>query len=252
MGPVLTLKNKVAFITGSTRGIGWSTARFFAKHGATVLLNGVSNKDLLTDRVHRIKKEFGVECEGFLFDVSNPDLVKSCYLSIFKSYKRLDILVNNAGIMKNSLLAMVSSENMDKTFNINVKSTIYNMQYASRLMSRKASGSIINLASIIGKAGSAGNVIYGASKSAVIGLTLSAAKELAPMNIRVNAVAPGFIETDLVKGMPSKIIEETLKNIKMNRFGKPEDVAKAIYFFATDLSNYITGQVLGVDGGMLI
>jgi len=252
MGSILTLDNKVAFITGSTRGIGWSTARFFASQGATVLLNGLSNIDLLDDCVGKIKNEFGVECEGFLFDVSDPDSVKTCYSSIFKTYKQLDILVNNAGIMEDRLLAMVSSENIDRTFNVNVKSMIYNMQYASRLMARKASGSIINVSSIIGRFGNAGQVVYGASKSAVIGLTLSAAKELALQNIRVNAVAPGFIDTDMVKNMPPQKYEERLNSIKMNRIGSPEDVAKAICFFASDLSAYVTGQVLGVDGGMLI
>ena len=252
MKSILTLEGKIAFITGSTRGIGWSTARFFAKHGATVLLNGVSNKDLLDARVGEIKEEFGVGCEGFLFDVSDPDSVKRCYASIFKTYKQLDILVNNAGIMDDRLLAMVSPENIDRTFDINVKAMIYNMQYASRLMARKVSGSIINVASIIGRVGNAGQVVYGGSKAAVIGLTISAAKELAPQNIRVNAVAPGFIDTDMVKGMPAEKFEERMNSIKMNRIGSPEDVAKAIYFFASDLSTYITGQVLGVDGGMLI
>lgn len=252
MKSILTLDEKVAFITGSTRGIGWSTARFFAKQGATVLLNGVSNRDFLDARVDEIKKEFGVNCEGFLFDVSDPDSVKRCYSAIFKTYKQLDILVNNAGIMDDRLLAMVSPENIDRTFNVNVKAMIYNMQYASRLMARKESGSIVNVASIIGRVGNAGQVVYGGSKAAVIGLTLSAAKELAPQNIRVNAVAPGFIDTDMVKGMSHEKFEERINSIKMNRIGNPEDVAKAICFFASDLSAYVTGQILGVDGGMLI
>jgi len=246
------LENKIAFITGSTRGIGWSTARLFAAQGATVLLNGVSNKVLLDDCVNQIKNEYGVTCEGFLFDASDPDSIKSCYSYIFKTYKHLDILVNNAGIMEDRLLGMVTPENIDRTFNVNVKSMIYNMQYASRLMSRKQYGSIINVASIIGRVGNVGQVVYGASKSAVIGLTFSAAKELAPLNIRVNAIAPGFIDTDMTKNMPPDKFAERLNSIKMNRIGKPEDVAKAICFFASDLSSYITGQVLGVDGGMLI
>lgn len=252
MGSILMLENKVAFITGSTRGIGWSTARFFAEQGATVLINGVSDKARLDECVNQIRNEFGVVCEGFLLDVSDPESIKKCYGSIFKTYKHLDVLVNNAGIMEDRLLAMVTTENIDRTFNINVKSMIYNMQYASRIMARKASGSIINMTSIIGRVGSAGQSVYAASKSAVIGLTLSAAKELAPQNIRVNAIAPGFIETDMVNNLPRQKIEETLANIKMRRFGTTEDVAKAICFFASDLSLYITGQVLGVDGGMLI
>lgn len=252
MASILTLDGRVSFITGSARGIGLSTARFFAKHGATVLLNDVLSEHVLNARVDEIKEEFGVECEGFLFDVSDPDSVKKCYSSIFKTYKHLDILVNNAGIMEDRLLAMISPENIDRTFSVNVKGMIYNMQYASRLMARRESGSIVNVASIIGRVGNAGQVVYGGSKAAVIGLTLSAAKELASQNIRVNAVAPGFIDTDLVKDMPTEKLEERISSIKMNRIGSPEDVAKAIYFFASDLSKYITGQVLGVDGGMLI
>jgi len=252
MESTLTLDGKVAFITGSARGIGWSTARFFAGQGATVLLNDVSSEDILYARVNEIKDEFGVDCEGFLFDVSDPASVKKCYSSIFKNYKQLDILVNNAGIMEDRLLAMISPENIDRTFAVNVKGMIYNMQYASRLMARKNSGSIINVASIIGRFGNAGQVVYGGSKAAVIGLTFSAAKELAPQNIRVNAIAPGFIDTDLIKEMPPEKIEERISSIKINRIGTPEDVAKAIYFFASDLSTYITGQVLGVDGSMLI
>jgi 3-oxoacyl-[acyl-carrier protein] reductase len=252
MESILRFDGKVTFITGSTRGIGWSTARTFAKQGATVLLNGVSNEDILDARVDEIKKEFGVKCEGFLFDVSDPDSVQMCYSAIFKKYKQLDILVNNAGIMDDRLLAMVTPENIDRTFNVNVKAMIYSMQYASRLMARRKSGSIINVASIIGRVGNAGQVVYGGSKAAVIGLTLSAAKELAAQNIRVNAVAPGFIDTDMVKSMAVEKFEERVDSIKMSRIGSPEDVARAILFFASDLSTYITGQILGVDGGMLI
>ena len=248
----LTLEGKIAFITGSTRGIGWGAARLFAQKGATVLLNGASDEALLQSRTEELKATFDAECEGFLFNVGDRDAVKECYTVIFKKYKRLDILVNNAGVLEASLLGMVTTENIDHTLNINVKGMLYNMQSASRLMARNHSGSIINVSSIMGRLGAEGQTVYAGSKAAVIGMSLSAAKELAAQNIRVNVVAPGFIDTEMARNIPSEKFEERLQSIKMNRIGTPEEVAKVIYFFASDLSSYVTGQVLGVDGGMVI
>lgn len=248
----LPLKDKVAFITGSTRGIGWSIARFFAEQGAIVLLNGASDEKLLQERVETLKKEYGGEAQGFFSDMSDPDQVKNCYASIFKSYKRLDVLVNNAGVLQAGLLAMTTRESVDQTMDVNVKSVIYNMQSASRLMGRKRSGSIINMTSIMGRVGSEGQVIYSGSKAAIIGLTLAASKELAGQNIRVNAIAPGFIDTEMARSASEEKFEERLQSIRMKRIGTPEDVAQSAFFFASDLSTYVTGQVLGVDGGMAV
>ena len=252
MMSTLTLEGKVVFITGSTRGIGWSTAKFLARQGATILLNGVSNDDVLQARIHELKDRFSVDCEGFLFSVAERDSVKKCYNDIFKKYKKLDGLVNNAGVLEASLLAMATAEMIDQTLDINVKGVLYNMQNASRLMGRQKSGSIINLTSIMGRVGAEGQTVYGGSKAAIIGITLSAAKELAAQNIRVNAVSPGFIDTDMAKDISSEKFEERINSIRMQRIGTPEEVAKVIYFFASDLSSYVTGQVLGVDGGMVI
>ena len=248
----LNLRGKVAFVTGSTRGIGWSCAQLLAQEGATVLLNGVSNAGLLQERVAQLKAAHGIETEGFLMDASSPEAIRDCYSAIFKKFKRLDVLVNNAGIMKDSLLGMISPEAIEETFRVNVQSVILNMQYAARLMGRNGGGSIINLSSIIGRFGNAGQIAYGASKAAVIGATLSAAKELAPANIRVNAVAPGFIETDMTKQLPPEKASQRMAGIAMKRIGKPEEVAGAVVFLASDLSSYVTGQVLGVDGGMVV
>ena len=247
-----TLEGKVVFITGSTRGIGWNTARFLAGHGATILLNGVSNEDVLQSRIKELKDSFSIDCDGFLFSVADRESVNKCYNNIFKKYKKLDILVNNAGVLESSLLAMASAEMIDKTLDINVKGVLYNMQNASRLMGRQKSGSIINLTSIMGRIGAEGQSVYSGTKSAIIGITLSAAKELAAQNIRVNAVSPGFIDTDMAKNISSDKFEERINSIRMQRIGSPEEVAKVIYFFASDLSSYVTGQVLGVDGGMVI
>jgi 3-oxoacyl-[acyl-carrier protein] reductase len=251
MGSIFNLERKVAFVTGSTRGIGWATARILARHGTTVILNGFSNNDLLQQRIKELKGDYGGEADGFLFDVGCPDAVKECYGTIFKKFKRLDILVNNAGILGDSLLGMVTPQIIENVFHVNVQGVILNMQYASRLMARNQSGSIVNISSVLGRYGNAGQVVYGGSKAAVIGITLSAAKELAPSNIRVNAIAPGFIDTDMVRGLPPAKFEERMQSIKMKRIGTPEDISKSILFFVSDLSTYVTGQVLSVDGGML-
>jgi len=252
MESIFNLQGKVGIVTGATRGIGWSIAQALARKGMNLILNSISNQELLNERINELKENFKIEADGFLFDVSDPNSVKECYNQIFKKYKRLDVLVNNAGIMKDALIPMISSEMIDRILDVNVKGVIYNLQYASRLMGRNKSGSIINVASIIGRVGNEGQVVYSASKSAVIGLTYSAAKELAPQNIRVNAIAPGFIETDMIKAVPPDNFNKISENIKMKRLGTPDDIAKSVLYLASDLSNYVTGQVLGVDGGMLV
>jgi 3-oxoacyl-[acyl-carrier protein] reductase len=252
MMSALTLKDRIVFITGSTRGIGWSIAKVCAQHGATVLLNGRKESPALTDNAALLKKEYGVHSEALIGDMSNAEDVSRIYQHIFRTYKRLDVLVNNAGILEDQLLGMVSKDMVERVFATNTFGVIYNLQAAARLMQRNKSGSIINMSSIIGVTGNVGQVVYGGSKAAVIGITKSAAKELAPFNIRVNAIAPGFIDTDMVRQLSEVKFKERLDSIKMNRIGSPDDVANSVLFLASDLSSYMTGQVLGVDGGMLI
>ncbi|MDP2302125.1 MAG: glucose 1-dehydrogenase [Ignavibacteria bacterium] len=246
------LKGKIAIVTGATRGIGWSCAKVLAKNGMTVIINGVSDNNMLNQRVDELKELYGVESEGYLFDVSDSNAVKDCYNNIFKKYKRLDVLVNNAGIMIDALIPMISNEMLDKILDVNIKGAIYNLQYASRLMGRNKSGSIINISSIIGRFGNEGQTVYSASKAALIGITMSAAKELAPQNIRVNAVAPGIIQTDLIKNYAADKTMKLRDSIKMKRIGTPEDISNTVLFLSSSLSEYVTGQVIGVDGGMLI
>jgi 3-oxoacyl-[acyl-carrier protein] reductase len=246
------IEGKVAFITGSTRGIGWATAKTFAGHGAKVILNGRNDEKLLQSRIAEIKAEYGIDCDGIFADVSNADEVKKCYQEIFKRYKRLDILVNNAGILQDALLGMISTEVINETFAVNAIAPLYNLQEAARLMSRNQSGSVINISSIIAARGNVGQALYAASKAALIGMTLSAAKELAPSGIRVNAVLPGFIDTDMARSLSEEKFADRIASIKMGRIGTPYEVANVITFLASDLASYVTGQIVGVDGGMLI
>ncbi|MHB1688637.1 MAG: SDR family NAD(P)-dependent oxidoreductase [Ignavibacteriaceae bacterium] len=246
------LNGKIALVTGSAGGIGWATAKTFARFGATVILNDIKSKEILEGRKEELKKDFNCDAEAFQFDVGNFDAVQNAYNDIFKKYKRLDILVNNAGALFDNLVGMIRKQDIEQTFSTNTNGVIYNLQFAARLMQRNKSGSIINIASIVGRVGNEGQVVYGGSKAAVIGITLSAARELAPKNIRVNAIAPGFINTDLIKPLSQEIYNQRLNSIKMKRIGQPEDVANAVLFLASDMSTYITGQVLGVDGGMIM
>ena len=174
------------------------------------------------------------------------------YRKVFDRYRRLDVLVNNAGILGDAVIGMIGDDLIDNTLATNVKGAIYNLQAAARLMQRKKTGSIINLSSIIGTRGNRGQTVYGASKAAIIGLTQSAAKDLAPANIRVNAIAPGYIDTPMIAHLDPATHATRIANIGLGRVGKAEEVANAILFLASDLSSYVTGQVLGVDGGMVI
>ncbi len=246
------LKDKVAYITGSTRGIGWATAQLLAANGATVILNGHSDAEQLTARVTELAKRSGVPTNGYLCDVSDPDAVAHVYQEIFKTYHRLDVLVNNAGILQDALLGMIPRDNVERTLAVNLAGSLYNLQAAARLMTRKRSGSIINVSSIIGVEGNIGQALYGSSKAGIIGLTKSAARELAPKGIRVNAVAPGFIDTDMARQLPADVFRQRVDSVAMGRIGTPEDVAKVILFLASDLSAYVTGQTIGVDGGMVV
>ncbi len=252
MTPTLSLAGKVAFITGSTRGIGWATARAFAEAGASVVLNGCADADALEQRRAELEREFGVACLGLLADAADGAAVQSCYSRIFSRFKRLDILVNNAGVLQEGSLGMIPEAAIRRSLEVNVLGAVMHTQEACRLMARNKSGSIINMSSIMGRNGAEGLSVYCATKAALLGLTFSAAKELASKNIRVNAVAPGFIETDMSRVLPEALYAKRLASVKMGRAGTAEEVAQTILFLASDLSRYITGQVLGVDGGMLI
>jgi 3-oxoacyl-[acyl-carrier protein] reductase len=245
------LSGKTAIITGASRGIGAATAKLFAANGAGLIL---LSRD--TGRLENLKKtlepEFGVNVDYFEIDIMLDESIKATFKKIRALGKKIDILVNNAGIMEDAVLQMVKPELVDRIYQTNVFGLFKVSQYAMKLMIRNRHGSIINLTSIIGTNGNKGQTIYGSSKSAVIGFTKSLSKELASLNIRVNAVAPGFIDTDMTAGMEPEFYEKNMASIGMGRIGQPEDVAKVNLFLASDLAEYVTGQVIGVDGGMVI
>ena len=248
----MILRDKITFITGSTRGIGWATAREFARQGATVILNHRGSAALLDERCRELEAEFHGSVIGLPADVNDTAAVKNCYAEIFRRFKRLDVLVNNAGILQDALLGMISEAAMRSVIDTNLIGSLVHLQEASRLMARNRKGSIVNLSSIIGRFGNEGQTVYAASKAAVLGMTMAAAKELAPKNIRVNAVAPGFIDTDMTRQLPPDKYQQRMSGIRMGRIGTAEEVAHAIVFLASDMSSYVTGQVLGVDGGMIV
>lgn len=237
------LEGKIALVTGCNRGIGRSILDMFVENGAIVY--AIARKQgSLSDY------ESDVRVHPRYLDVRDKMAVKQLFIQIKKETGRLDILVNNAGVMHDALLGMITDEQMHDTFETNVFANITMMQYASKLMIRQQSGSIINLSSIMGVCGNAGQIVYSASKGAVISMTKSSAKELSPHKIRVNAIAPGIIATDMLFSVPEEKLDILRAKVAIGSIGVPEEIAKAALFLASDLSTYVSGQVLGVDGMM--
>ena len=242
-------ENKTIFITGGSRGIGKEVALKFAENGYNIVTNYVSEK---TD-VEGLKKEFeekGVKSLILKADVTNSEEIENLVKKAVEEFESIDVLVNDAGITKDNLLMRMSEEEFSKVIDVNLKGTYIVTKIVSKYMMKKRQGSIINLSSVVGVVGNAGQCNYSASKAGIIGFTKSIAKELASRNIRANAVAPGFIETDMTAVLGDNLKENIYNQIPLKRMGKAKEVANLVYFLGTEESSYITGQVISVDGGM--
>ena len=242
---------KTVLVTGASRGIGKEVALKYAENGYDVIINYVSDK---TD-VKALENEFkekGAECLILKADVSNQDEVQKLVDGAIAKFGKIDVLVNNAGITKDNLLMRMSEEEFDKVLEINLKGTFLVTKAVTKYMMKKRTGSIINLSSVVGVAGNAGQCNYSASKAGIIGFTKSIAKELASRNIRANAVAPGFIETDMTSVLPDNVKEAIHNQIPLKRMGSAKEVSELIYFLGSEKSSYITGQVINIDGGMVM
>jgi 3-oxoacyl-[acyl-carrier protein] reductase len=247
----MNVNGKVALVTGASRGIGREIALELAREGANVVVNYSGSEAKANEVVDEIKS-MGREAVAIQCNVADSDSVQSMVKETISHFGTLDILVNNAGITKDNLLMRMKENEWDDVININLKGVFLCTKAVTRQMMKQRSGRIINISSIVGVSGNPGQANYVAAKSGVIGLTKTAARELAPRGITVNAIAPGFISTDMTDQLPEDVRNEMLKQIPLNRFGDPKDIAKVVSFMASESSSYMTGQTLHIDGGMVM
>lgn len=248
---MLDIKGKVALVTGGSRGIGKEVAKKLASFGANLIINYTSREEAALETKKEIE-DFGVKCMVVKCDVSKSEEVNLMVDDVIKEFGQIDILVNNAGITRDGLLMRMKEEDFDKVIDINLKGVFNCTKAVSKPMMKKKFGKIINMSSVVGIVGNPGQANYCASKAGVIGFTKSTAKELASRNININAIAPGFIDTDMTNVLSDDLKNTMLKSIPKNEFGKPEDVANVVAFLASSMSRYVTGQVINVDGGMVM
>ena len=246
-----SFENKIVLVTGAGRGIGASIAKRFASEGAEVIVNYSGNDEAAQKTVDEITATGG-QAQKYKCSVNDSESVKVMIDEIIKKFGRIDILVNNAGITKDGLMLRMTDEDFDRVIDVNLKGTFNCTKYVSKYMLKQKSGKIINISSVVGLSGNAGQVNYSASKAGIIGITKSAAKELSSRGITVNAVAPGYVDTDMTKVLSDNIRNEILKNIPLQRMGNVEDISNCVAFLASEDASYITGQVISVDGGMHI
>lgn len=245
------LKGKTAVITGGTRGIGKAIARKFAENGADVALVATTENDKARETIEELKN-LGVNARLYTCNIRDAEEVGAVKEEIMADFSKVDILVNNAGVTRDNLLPGLSVMDIDDVIDINLKGTMFMTRAFIRDFVRSRSGNVINISSVVGLMGNKGQTNYAASKAGVVGLTKSVAKEYGRKNIRCNAIAPGFIETDMTGSLSETQRGEIAGNVPLTRLGKPEDVANAALFLASDLSGYITGEIIKVDGGMYV
>lgn len=243
------LKDKVAIVTGASRGIGREIAITLARYGAKVIVNYCGSKEKAEEVVALIKSEGGV-ATAYQGDVADSEAMKQMFADVLQEYKSIDILVNNAGITRDNLILKMSDDEFNAVIDTNLKGVYYCLKQVSRIMLKQKSGRIINISSIAGVIGNAGQINYSASKAGVIGMTKALARELGSRGITVNAVAPGFIKTDMTDKLPDAIKDTYVNQIPLKRFGEVSDIAETVAFLASDKAAYITGQTISVDGGM--
>ncbi len=243
--------NKVALITGGNGGIGKAISIKLAKQGYDIVINYYSDYEgALETKI--ICEKYKVNVMLYKCDVSNFDEVENMMRNIVEQMGRIDVLVNNSGVTKDTLILRMKESDFDRVININLKGCFNCIKHISKIMMKQKFGVIVNISSVVGLVGNAGQVNYSASKSGILGITKSVAKELVSLNVRCNAIAPGFIETDMTENLPKTVKEDILKSIPMKKMGNPEDVANVVNFLVSDESKYITGQVINVDGGMVM
>jgi len=247
----MQLKGKSAVVTGGSRGIGRAIALELASCGANVVVNYTRNSKAADEVVAEIEA-MGSSGMAVKADVSIASEVENLVNEVLKTFGSIDILVNNAGITRDNLIIRMTEKEFDEVINTNLKGAFICTKAVSRVMIKQKSGKIINVSSVVGIVGNAGQSNYAAAKAGLIGFTKSMAKELAKRGINVNAVAPGFIQTDMTSVLPENVKEEFLKSIPLMRIGKPEDIANTVLFLASEYSDYITGQVINIDGGMVM
>ena len=247
----MTLKDQVALVTGASRGIGKAVALALGRRGAKVMINYRENKEAAESTLSTLQAEGG---QGQLvpFDIAREDQVEEGVKKIVDQHKKIDILVNNAGLTSNNLLIRVSAEEWDRVIGVNLKGTFHCTKSVCRRMIRERYGRITNLTSVVGQMGNAGQSVYASSKAGIIGFTKAMARELASRGITVNAVAPGFIDTEMTAALSAELRQEFMRSIPLARFGTGEDVAEVVSFLVGPGANYITGQVINVNGGLYV
>lgn len=244
------LKGKTAIITGATRGIGKGIAEIFAKNGCNIAFTYASSVEKAMTLEKALKEDFGIKAKGYQSDAADFDAAQKLVDEVLAEFGQIDVLINNAGITRDNLLLRMSLEDYEEVIRVNLNSAFNLTKAVVKPMMKQRKGSIINMSSIVGRRGNAGQANYAASKAGLIGFSKSVALELGSRNIRCNVIAPGFIETEMTEKLDPKVVEEWRATIPLKRGGTPEDIANACLFLASDLSDYITGQVLSVDGGM--